>query len=661
MVVRLSARAMLGVSTTSERFTAGFVTSVVATAAAIAFLVRWQRRQLLAEVVQHSSEFSSVKKGDAVIIFGTYSGTAKTHAHKIKRLLQTRGASVAPVLDMTKLDAEELPSLQRKGVRCVCFLLSTYTDGAPPPLCGAFLQLLEELVHDFRVGKAFLNGLRFAVVGLGSDAYDERNFCAAAKRLRSALLSLSAVEIAPFLELNDARNTKPPFITWCSSLLGQVSENAMVEPAQNVNENSNGSSESESAEGGDGMDEMEDLADGGCASESPEMLSKRQRQQLLKEHYKLIGSHSAVKLCRWTKAQLRGRGGCYKHSFYGIVSYQCMEATPSLACANKCTFCWRHHKNPVGKEWKWKTDPPDFIVKEALENHRALMNEAKGVLGARKDRLVEALTVKHCALSLVGEPIMYPEINRLVDELHQRDISTFLVTNAQFPDLILKLAPVTQLYVSVDAANPIALKEVDRPLHSDYWERFIESLKALRAKNQRTVYRLTLVKDENMSDPAEYANLVRLGSPDFIEIKAVTFCGKSATSKLTVGNTPWYDEVIQFAQELLENIPSDIEDTYEIACEHQHSNIVLLAKTCFKINNQWHTWIDYEKYNDLVRSGLPFGAMDYIAPTPNWACYGSEEKGFSPHEVRLVPNRLKKKMARGKYTSEQMKLRGYDL
>lgn len=27
--------------------------------------------------------------------------------------------------------------------------------------------------------------------------------------------------------------------------------------------------------------------------------------------------------------------------------------TPSLACANKCVFCWRHYTNPVGKEWKY--------------------------------------------------------------------------------------------------------------------------------------------------------------------------------------------------------------------------------------------------------------------------------------------------------------------
>jgi tRNA wybutosine-synthesizing protein 1 len=71
-------------------------------------------------------------------------------------------------------------------------------------------------------------------------------------------------------------------------------------------------------------------------------------------------------------------GGCYKHSFYGITSYQCMEATPSLACANKCVFCWRHHKNPVGTEWRWREDDPAFIVEEAISLHRGMINEMKG-------------------------------------------------------------------------------------------------------------------------------------------------------------------------------------------------------------------------------------------------------------------------------------------
>jgi hypothetical protein len=103
-----------------------------------------------------------------------------------------------------------------------------------------------------------------------------------------------------------------------------------------------------------------------------EMVTRLQRKALTKEGYKIIGSHSAVKLCRWTKNQMRGRGGCYKHTCYGITSYQCMEATPSLACANKCVFCWRHHKNPVGTDWRWKTDEPADIVAEAIALHQGM-------------------------------------------------------------------------------------------------------------------------------------------------------------------------------------------------------------------------------------------------------------------------------------------------
>ena len=65
--------------------------------------------------------------------------------------------------------------------------------------------------------------------------------------------------------------------------------------------------------------------------------------------------------------------------------------------------------------------------------------------GVKAELLAEGLSPRHCALSLVGEPIMYPEINILVDELHRRHISTFLVTNAQFPEKIMALKPITQV------------------------------------------------------------------------------------------------------------------------------------------------------------------------------------------------------------------------
>lgn len=378
-------------------------------------------------------------------------------------------------------------------------------------------------------------------------------------------------------------------------------------------------------------------ANGEVAGErkKPDMLTPLVRQSLSKQGYRLVGSHSGVKLCRWTKAMLRGRGGCYKHSFYGIDSHRCMEATPSLACANKCVFCWRHHTNPVGTEWKWNMDPPEMIVENALNHHYKMINEFKGVPGVLRERLSEGLRVRHCALSLVGEPIMYPEIGRLVQLLHARGISTFLVTNAQFPDALRSLGPVTQLYVSVDASSPEALKRIDRPLFPDFWQRFRDSLATLADKGQRTVYRLTLVKEWNMDEMQGYASLVELGKPDFIEVKGVTYCGESKRSNLTMGNVPWHEEVLSFVERLVALLPD-----YSIASEHEHSNCVLIAHHKFRVDGRWQTWIDYERFHELVqrfyRTGEPFSSLDYMAPLPQWATFGARERGFDPSDTRLL-------------------------
>jgi tRNA wybutosine-synthesizing protein 1 len=139
-----------------------------------------------------------------------------------------------------------------------------------------------------------------------------------------------------------------------------------------------------------------------------------------------------------------------------------------------------------------------MIVSDAISKHQHLVKQLRGLPGLRLDRWHEAFTVRHCALSLVGEPIMYPHISALVRLLHERRISTFLVTNAQFPEAISNLGPVTQLYVSIDAATKDTLRAIDRPLFADFYERFLGSLDALRTKRQRTVYRMTLVKGGNM-------------------------------------------------------------------------------------------------------------------------------------------------------------------
>lgn len=393
-----------------------------------------------------------------------------------------------------------------------------------------------------------------------------------------------------------------------------------------------------------------------------EMVTRLQRKALTKEGYRIIGSHSAVKLCRWTKNQMRGRGGCYKHTFYGITSYQCMEATPSLACANKCVFCWRHHKNPVGTEWRWKTDEPDFIVDEAISQHRSMINQMRGVPGVLPERLIEGNTVRHCALSLVGEPIMYPRINEMLQQLHVKGISSFLVTNAQFPECIDRLDPVTQLYVSVDAPTRDSLKAIDRPLFKDFWERYLASLTAMREKKQRSVYRMTLVQGWNMTDLEQYAELVELGRPDFIEIKAVTYCGKSDASSLTMDNVPRHADVCAYAERVCAVIDQrGVAASYAIATEHEHSCCILLARTDkYLIDGAWHTWIDYDKFNQLIEkyyaSGKTelFNSSDYLARTPDWALYQSSQRGFDPIENRWRRNKTKGIVEEREYKSSEI-------
>lgn len=72
--------------------------------------------------------------------------------------------------------------------------------------------------------------------------------------------------------------------------------------------------------------------------------------------------------------------------------------------------------------------------------------------------------------------------------------------------------------------------------------------------------------------------------------------------------------------------------SYGVACEHHHSNLVLLAQKKFQDEKtgNWNTWIDYDRFHELVNGKKPFTAMDYVAPTPSWAMFGAKERGMDP-------------------------------
>ena len=568
-----------------------------------------------------------------------------------------------------KKKAAKEGSKANQNLPVLLLILPTHHGGAWPATATCLEEALQELDTDWRIEKRHLrNKMQIAVMGMGCSDYGDDTMGKPAKEAFINFRKLGAKVFGRQVRVGDdsTGNQDRVLQAWIHhDILPKLID---YDDDEEEEEEDKGEPEVTDMEDlGTAMETSEKENEVGMKSlkskEPMEMVTATQAKALQKEGYKLIGTHSAVKLCRWTKHQLRGRGGCYKHTFYGITSYQCMEATPSLACANKCVFCWRHHKNPVGKEWRWKTDDPYFIVDEAVKAHIKLIKETKGIPGVNMERWKEAHTVRHCALSLVGEPIMYPRINEFLGDLHKRNISTYLVTNGQHPAQIDSLIPITQLYVSIDAPTPESLIAIDRPLFSDAWDRLKDSLTFLKDKGQRTVARLTVVKGWNSDEIGGYAKLIALGKVSLIEVKGVTFCGKSDASNLNMSNTPWHHEVIDLCRNLKMELDRmreeggpDAPPEYDLCCEHRHSVSVLLARVDqFSVKDQdgrrvWKTWIDYPKFQELAAAhakdpSATYKVEDYTAETPAWALFGSEEEGFDP-----IDKRHRRKQKHPKYT-----------
>jgi len=295
------------------------------------------------------------------------------------------------------------------------------------------------------------------------------------------------------------------------------------------------------------------------------------KKQLEKQGYRFTGQHSSVKICEWTKRALKNEGTCYKQKFYGINTHQCVQMTPSMVCPNRCVFCWRSLDYYNSEDMK-EFDDPKEIIKNAVKSQKDLLYGFGGNSKVNQETLKESLKPRHFAISLTGEPTIYPKLNEFLIELHKQKFTSFLVTNGMYPEALenLKELP-TQLYLSLDAPTKELYKKVDNPMLEDYWERFNKSLEIISKLKTRTVIRITSVKEINMSNEEDYAKLIKKGKPLFVEIKAYSWVGESRL-RLTEENVPSYDECYDFAKTIANLIDYKIIDT------HRESKAILLAK-----------------------------------------------------------------------------------
>nr|OQO28009.1 hypothetical protein B0A51_05367 [Rachicladosporium sp. CCFEE 5018] len=620
-----------------------------------------------------------------IVFYYSLGGSTRSYATQLAALLsQPKGAvETAPVevLDLTEIDYDDYfispPKHTATGRSISYFYLLLIPSYDIDTELSNFLTHLEETHHDFRIDTAPLSGLAgYSIFGLGDQQEwptEQDGFCSQAIEVDKWMAKLTGRKRAFPLGLADMRGSPEVKLEEWAAGVESVAHDLATGTGLGEGVSGSGNAVESGDEDEDAvLDDTEakddregDVEDIGGRSPIPVDFTTTSRTKptspsapkamvpvssptytsLTKQGYSIVGTHSGVKICRWTKSALRGRGSCYKYSFYGIASHRCMEATPSLSCSNKCVFCWRHGTNPVGTTWRWQVDEPELIFDGIKENHYKKIKMMKGVPGVRAERFSEAMQIRHCALSLVGEPIFYPHINKLLAMLHAEHISSFLVCNAQHPDELAALGPVTQLYVSIDASNKESLRKIDRPLHRDFWERFQRCLDILHTKRNthRTVFRLTLVKGFNVNEEAEgYAALVDRARPSFVEVKGVTYCGPStaAGAGLTMQNVPFYEEVCAFVLALEAALKRRGLD-YGIGAEHAHSCCILLADreryflpTGPSGERRWHTLIDYAKFFQLLEGGEAFGPEDYIGDaTPEWASWG--KGGFDPRDERV--------------------------
>ncbi len=289
--------------------------------------------------------------------------------------------------------------------------------------------------------------------------------------------------------------------------------------------------------------------------------------------YRFVGRHSAIKVCSWAKQSIRGKGQCYKQKFYGIDSSRCIQMTPAaFFCTFNCLPCWRNFDFIIPKKTEnW--DEPSSIVDGCVTAQRDILQGFFGNAATDKIKLMKAMEPRHVAISLSGEPALYPHLPQLVDEIMERKMTAFLVSNGSVPAMTKKLLDhqPTNMYITLYGTTPQMYKRTAVPMITDCWKKVMQSLSLLKKFDCSTVIRLTLAKGLNFTDAKGYAALVDKFSPKFLEVKAFMAVGGSRKF-LKYEDMPLHNEIKDFAEQI------ERYSSYKIINEKTDSRVVLLSR-----------------------------------------------------------------------------------
>ncbi len=338
-----------------------------------------------------------------------------------------------------------------------------------------------------------------------------------------------------------------------------------------------------------------------CSGETVEEDLIQIRPSILKQLKKAkygVADHATVELCHWTKKSFKNDSSCYKHKFYGISTHQCMEFSPAgMHCENRCVYCWRPMEFYDSlKMDETKVAEPEEMMAKLMEEREKLIMGFYGDPRHDTKKLDESLLPAHYAISLSGEPTMYPKLPQLIIYLKSLPAtkSIFLVTNGQEPQMLQRLvdenALPTQVYLSTNAADYDSFIKINKPRYDDSWKRWNQSLDILSKMDTRSVLRMTLIRDHNNSESMIplFADLIRKSNVHFVEVKSYMHIGRS-TNRLERSDMLSFEEVSHFATQL-----AKMSGIYDVMDESEASRIVVLQNDTRPISR----WI--AAYSDTI-------------------------------------------------------------
>jgi len=208
----------------------------------------------------------------------------------------------------------------------------------------------------------------------------------------------------------------------------------------------------------------------------------------------------------------------------------------------------------------------DYVLDEDIKGSINSRDEVEDLLNRElttPDEIMqahaEAMLPNHAAISLDGEPLLYPKMSGLVEEFKKLNMTTFIVTNSTLPNKVNELDPLpSQIYFTLPAPNEKIYKKTCRPMIKNGWEKIMETMNIIESLSCRTLVRLTAVKNVNINEEIikDYIKIIEKANPNFFEIKGFTLQAKALliNERLKSGESlkyyfPDYEYLFEIAQQ----------------------------------------------------------------------------------------------------------------